>query len=343
MPIFNGDTFLKESIESILNQTYRNFELILIDDGSTDRTPVMLDNYSDHDKRIRVFHQPHSGLIKSLNKGLELAKGKYLARMDADDISLPERLEKQAAYLENNPEVGVCGTWAKKFGLPNKNQTIKMPTSPEEIKSGLLFNNTLIHPTVMMRLSSLRKYNLYYCEDHLSAEDYGLWLRCSFNFSLANIPQVLLNYRVRKESVTSQVFSRSESYQHRYAAIKRVYKIALTHLGVDVTPEALELHFAIYYSGLPRDAGFLDRAENWLALLRSTNLKTKKFSQEALEKRIGMKWYTVCSTTTSLGMSAWQSYWNSPLKNYYRINYNEWVKFLLKCILRANTLQTFPQ
>jgi len=148
MPVFNEDATLQEAVESILHQTRQDFELILIDDGSTDHTPEILDNYSDHDQRIRVFHQSHSGLIRSLNKGLELAKGKYLARMDADDISLPERLEKQTAYLENNPEVGVCGTWAKKFGLTNKHQTIKMPASPEEIKSGLLFNNTLIHPTV---------------------------------------------------------------------------------------------------------------------------------------------------------------------------------------------------
>lgn len=157
MPVFNCELYIKDAVDSILNQTYNNFEFLIIDDASTDETVSIIKAYTD--SRIKLIEKPiNTGLTNSLNQGLKLAKGKYIARMDGDDISLPERFEKQITFLEKNPEVVLCGSW---FNVIGSELVIKTPENYEDIKLALLKGNCIAHPSVMMRNKFLINFLLF--------------------------------------------------------------------------------------------------------------------------------------------------------------------------------------
>jgi glycosyltransferase involved in cell wall biosynthesis len=199
MPVYNCELYIRESIESILNQSYVNFELLIFDDCSTDKTLNIIEGYKDN--RIVVFKKDeNTGLTASLNMGLRIAKGKYLARMDGDDISFPNRFEKQVAYLENNTHVVLCSTLYKIY---NWYMISNQPLIHEEIKVGLLSGCCISHPTVMMRKDVFINNNLKYDETKESGEDYDLWSRLIFLGEFHNIGEVLLYYRTHPQQISN--------------------------------------------------------------------------------------------------------------------------------------------
>lgn len=204
MSVYNGERYLPEAVESILNQTLANFEFIIINDGSTDSTGAILRRYQETDERLRVYGQENLGLIASLNKGCRLARGEYIARMDADDVSLPERLAKQVRYMEEHPEIGVLGTWV---AFIDENGETRgdwcMPTLPGLLGWSLIFGNCLAHPAVMMRSEMVERLG-YYQPEALHVEDYDLWTRASFFTRIANLAEILLKYRIWERSVSLQ-------------------------------------------------------------------------------------------------------------------------------------------
>ncbi|HAS7841575.1 TPA: glycosyltransferase family 2 protein, partial [Vibrio cholerae] len=135
MSVYNGEKYLGEAIDSILKQTFSDFEFIIINDGSTDKTLEIIKSYMKKDDRIVLVSRENKGLIVSLNEGLDLAKGQYIARMDADDISIKSRFEKQIEFLDSNPDIGVCGTWVEVFGENIKSKKWKMPTQDPDLKA----------------------------------------------------------------------------------------------------------------------------------------------------------------------------------------------------------------
>ncbi len=193
MPAYNVEKYVSEAIESILNQTFTDFELIIINDGSTDNTASIIDEYAKKDKRIRfINHSKNKGLIAVLNEGLDLCNGQYIARMDSDDISLPERFAKQVAYLDTHPECGVLGTWFHVFG----NKDYINNTHPKKLDILKILQGCFVaHPTVMMRKSVIDKYGFRYDADYKHAEDYELWSRMIFVTEIHNLQEVLLQYR----------------------------------------------------------------------------------------------------------------------------------------------------
>ena len=199
MPLYNGEKYLKEAINSILEQTYSDFELLLIDDASSDRTEEIIRSYKD-DRIVYIKNEQNLGLIKTLNKGLDLAKGEFIARMDQDDISAPTRFEEQIAIFKNNPEIGVCGTWFTIIKNDLEDGKLPHPVYDENIKIALLGYCSLGHPTVMLRKKSLG--NLRYDEDFQAAEDYEFWTRLSRVTKLHNIPKILLSYRIHSTNMS---------------------------------------------------------------------------------------------------------------------------------------------
>jgi hypothetical protein len=196
MSVFNGQAFLSEAIESILSQTFRNFEFLVIDDGSTDRTAEILADYASRDVRIRVMRHGNKGRTASLNIGINLAAGKYIARMDADDVALPDRLRDQVEFLEQHPEVGLLGGAVELINRQGKViQTTRPPLEDEEIKSVMLGYNPMCHPAVMMRKEAAIGAGGYR-EAFSESEDYDLWLRMSERCQLANLGKPILQYRV---------------------------------------------------------------------------------------------------------------------------------------------------
>ena len=204
MSVYNGRRYLKEAVESILNQTFKNFEFIIIDDGSTDKSPQILDEYAKRDKRIRVIHQKNIGLTKSLNKALKLAQGRYIARMDADDIAYKSRFKKQVKFLQKHPKIGLVGSYVDV--IDEKGKTIGQfiyPTSDKKIKKELIKKNPFCHPIVMFKKEVTEKTGAYN-EDFSAAQDYDFWMRISKYYQMVNLPEVLGAWRIERESITSQ-------------------------------------------------------------------------------------------------------------------------------------------
>jgi glycosyltransferase involved in cell wall biosynthesis len=203
MPVYNAEKYLQEAIDSIIAQSFRNFELIIIDDDSKDRTSSIIARYQKSDSRIQVYRQERQGLIKSLNIGCHLAKGKYIARMDADDISLPHRLEEQVKFMERNPNVGVLGSGVQLINdYGERSLILKLPEEHSFIKWCLCFYCPIAHPTVMMRKDVLQMIGGY-SQDIIYAEDYDLWRRLSRVTYLSNLPIVLLYLRKHNANVST--------------------------------------------------------------------------------------------------------------------------------------------
>ena len=200
MVFYNAEPYIKEAIDSALKQSFENFEFVIVDDGSTDGSSDIVKSYTD--KRIKYFKNRHN-YIDSLNKACKTATGKYIARMDADDIMMPNRLQAQYDFMELYPEIDICGTWAQEFG--SRTNIIRLHTEHREIASSLLLYNTMAHPTVMLRKSTVCKDgNDLYRHGYDCAEDYKLWTELAIKgLRFANIPEVLLKYRVSESQVTS--------------------------------------------------------------------------------------------------------------------------------------------
>jgi len=223
LTVYNGEYFISKAIESILTQTFRDFELIVINDGSTDMTSEIIQSYSDP-RIIYIQNEKNCGIAKSLNKGLSVARGRYIAIMDADDISMPERFSKQFEFLENHPEIGVCGTWInlidKKGNLIGKK---RYPVSSNVISCFLLFYCCIANPTTMYRkkiITDIGNYNT----DFIAAMDYDLWTRIIGHYDFSNIPEFLLNYRIHGGNISS---NRQKHYHEDYLIRKNAIETFL--------------------------------------------------------------------------------------------------------------------
>jgi len=228
LPVYNGERFLAQALDSLLQQTYPDWELLAIDDGSRDGTAAILEDYARRDGRVLVFSQENQGLIASLNRGIQQAGGRYLARMDADDLAHPERLARQVAYLEANPAVVICGSGFTLIGesgeylgagqLPGQRARTASaapaklaapvvsvpPLDDTGIRWQVLFNTPFAHPSVCMRLETLRQHELCYNPLAYLVEDYELWSRLLQCGRAGNLPQPLLQYRQHARQVSRQ-------------------------------------------------------------------------------------------------------------------------------------------
>lgn len=197
MGAYNSEKYISEAIESIINQTYKNFEFIIIDDCSTDKTNMIIRKYAVKDNRIKLINNSNNmGLTYCLNKGIKIAKGKYIARIDTDDISLPGRLERQLSYLEKHKDVVVLGSCA--FDIDENGKIIReknVPKYNKDIVNLIKLVNPMIHSTVMFRKKEINIIGGYN-EDFKTSQDYELWFRCiAKGYHMENLSEKLLYYR----------------------------------------------------------------------------------------------------------------------------------------------------
>ncbi len=230
LPVYNSEEFISESISSILNQTYKNFELIIIDDGSTDNSRVICENFSKSDKRIKLIKNYHRGLTVSLNCGLEIAKGKFIARQDADDISLSNRFEKQVEWFLRNKKRVLCGTNCKILTENNEYKTNRsLKFSNNRIKRKLEYSNCFVHSSTMYLRDCAQKLGLY--DDNLKyAQDYDLWWKLTTLGEVGNLNEKLLIIRNRKDSISiknknDQTINFIKSCMKFYAYNKKILNI----------------------------------------------------------------------------------------------------------------------
>lgn len=242
MSVYNGGAYLSEAIESVLNQTFDDFEFIIINDGSVDDSLEVIKKYARKDKRIVIISRENRGLIASLNEGISKAQGKYIARMDADDISLPKRFDKQLEILESRPDIVVCGSWTINIYENGKYGLSKFYINDSSIKANLVQSCSFAHPSVMIRASTLKENTLLYQHEYLHAEDYALWVSLSLCGEFYNIPQPLLKYRVLKDSVTRTADKNEEQRKYTYTKIQsKVFE----NIGYQYTNKDLDVMFIL--------------------------------------------------------------------------------------------------
>jgi glycosyltransferase involved in cell wall biosynthesis len=242
MSVYNGEKYLREAIESILNQSYSDFEFLIIDDCSTDSSASILAEYTESDSRIYILkNKKNLGLTKSLNIGLRSARGEYIARMDADDISLPNRLKTQVDFMDKHSDIGVCGSAIQAFQA--KESVTSPPKDHKRIVIGLLQDNPVAHPTVLIRTSILKEHEIFYNEDFIAAQDYELWVRLSRVTKFENLTCVLLQYRLHGDNISLKSAGQNDS---RFRARLMQYEYILKRRLSDVEVHLVKEEFNVY-------------------------------------------------------------------------------------------------
>lgn len=325
MPVFNGDKYIKESIISIIEQSYDNFEFIIIDDGSTDNTYPIIEQYAKKDSRIRFFrNNKNIGLSASLNLGLKLACTSLIARMDADDVAHPQRLSRQYEFMKTHPEISVCGCALQLYESPEI--VWHPPRAHQEIVTKMLFESSIFHPTVLFRKEIVFKQHGGYAPEFYSAQDYDLWQRLSEspNVRFANLPEVLLLYRNHPhvDRSTYKIKQQQLANLVRFRQLKR--------LKLDPNEHELACHKAISCPKLtlltPSD---LKGCRSWIDRIESANNKYKAFPALYLSKELEKRWLNLCLQVSHQSLSVPLDYikgrhQSKPLDNIYQMTRMVW-------------------
>ncbi|RKN82184.1 bifunctional glycosyltransferase/CDP-glycerol:glycerophosphate glycerophosphotransferase [Paenibacillus ginsengarvi] len=330
MPVYNSAKHLREAIDSVLKQTFTDWEFLVVNEyGSNDGSSEIVKAYAIHDQRFRLIQNDvRLGLGESLNKGMRLANGKYLARLDADDLAHPTRFEKQVKMMEENPNVGVCGTYQHHFG-PKSNWVHKPPTTAHQTRANLLFYCDLCHSTLMLRKKVFIENNLFYNNNYL-AEDFELWTRTVAVTDIVNIPEVLGEYRWGEDNVT---LTKMEALKKESGYI--VAKSLENNLKMHISEDNVYLFDGWGNLFLSDDekkrAMMLERFKEILLKIWETNNIVKFYDKQSLLNILSAKW-------------KWAKYnesWNNPqhvsdINEIFDENYRPSFIVKLKRFLRDN-------
>lgn len=327
MSVYNGESYLRRAIDSVLSQTYRDYEFIIVDDASTDATPRIIGSYRD--PRVRVIRNEHNvGLTRSLNKAIYTATGKYIIRMDADDVSLLGRFEKQVRYMESHPQTGVCGSWMRLIGAAG-GYTVTMPTDDAAIRCYLLFNTYLAHPTVIIR-RNLFDNGLCYDATFDRAQDYELWSRAADVTRFANYPEALLLY------TTYESGRRRVHQEMQVESNMRVHKALLGRLGITPTQQELDLHLLIGRAEPMRSTDAVFKAHLWLKKIYAANLETDMYDVESFSTMLSRQWYRICTASALLGRDVWRCYKESTFSMNRSVVWRERKALQVQCMLQVS-------
>ena len=291
--VYNGEKYIEQSIESILSQTYQAWELIIINDGSSDNTENLILKYPD--KRIKYLrNDTNRGISFSLNKGLDATNGEFIARLDADDISLPFRLEKQVEFLNENKDYTLCGTYFQTINAKGKIlKHVRFPTNNRDAQSYLLLHNCFCQSAIMMRAPIAKK--LKYDQDFRIGEDYDLWHRISKQGKITNLPLFTTLYRIHDTNITRKS-------EVMFTDVIKVQKKILDDLGIEYSENELEVHSnALSYHGeyfkLP---GNLQLLENWIKKLYSFIKKSGRYNDLLCYGILAEKWIVLAYKSGNL-------------------------------------------
>ncbi|HET6244690.1 MAG: glycosyltransferase [Bacteroidetes bacterium] len=313
MPVYNAADYLVDAIDSILNQTFINFEFIIINDGSEDASEEIILSYND--ERIKYSkNQKNKGIVATLNKGIDLAIGKYIVRMDADDIAISDRIQVQKELMDAFPRVGVSSGYIKLFG--NDNSIWKVPLSNDEIKATLLFDSPICHPASIIRTSVLREHCLHYKTTFPHMEDIDLWYRMKDLTEFANIDKILLYYRYENQNIT---------LKNKATKIERTNqrnRLVLNDLGMNPSQKELDLHFGFKSNSLEVNNENVILYKKWLKNLKSVNKEKKVYPVIGLENVIARKWEQVFFKLPPYGIWVIWTYFKNSDKIYLKhLNY----------------------
>jgi len=304
MSVYNGEEYLKESIDSILQQSYVNFEFIIIDDASTDSSLEIIQSY-DEPRIILIQNNKNLFLAASLNKGIRIAKGDYIVRMDADDVSMPERLMKQVSFMELNPQVGISGTCSEiiGYGMGHGNYS----QDDQTIKFKLLHECHLLHPTLIIRKELIFDNDLFYNEEFRKNQDYELFLRGIDITEYANLPDVLIEYRHTEENIKRESYNQQEN-------IFGIQKQIFLKIGVEITATELELYKNINRQIYSDSMNIVDETYNLLTKMVKGNNRKLLFETKPFQDYLAQLFENVCRNSTNSALSTFRIYQKSKLR-----------------------------
>lgn len=292
MPVYNAERYLAQAIDSVMGQTITDFELVLINDGSTDSSKQIIFSYND--KRIRyIENEKNIGLVNTLNKGIDLCIGKYIIRMDADDVCNLTRFEDQLAFMVKHPDVGVCGSWIRLIDENGKVTGNNLSqTKSEFIKIHQLFSVPFNHPSVIIK-TYLLKHHKY--EHVMAAEDYDLWSRLEDETTFANIPKFLLQYRWHQTNVSKEKADIQQQSKD-YIILRQLKK-----LGLSPAEEELRIHklsFSLYSfegkTGNKINKSDLAETSQWFKKILAANKDKKRYKRSYLTAFLWTRWILLC-------------------------------------------------
>lgn len=328
MPVYNGAKYLDLAIRSILEQTFKDFEFLIIDDGSTDNSVEIVRGYDD--SRIRlILNERNLGLPATLNAGLDIAKGEYIARMDCDDISHPRRFEKQVEFMDNNPGISICGTWMKTIG-DKTGIIIQTPKTNEEIKCSLLFGSGLAHPTVFIRKKIFYEQGLRYSLEYPDCEDTELWFRALKHLQAASLQQILYYYRIHLMQTC-----RSDNQRQKETS-RKIARRQLEELLMSPTEEEIALHCRSFRIDNGFEMGEIIKIEKWLLKLKSFNEKSGSYNAKVFNHVLNQRWFHICNSSTRNGLWTIGKYARSKI-NGLSFNMNNkfnYIKFAIKSLIK---------
>lgn len=337
IPCYNVESYVVESVSSIIDQTYTNLEIVIINDCSSDNTSHKLDELSKKDSRIKIYNnETNLKLIKTLNKGVELCNGKYIARMDADDISFPTRIEKQVSFLEQNADYDVVSTMFYTFRTGKSKHNLYInPKTYEELQAYLLFRSGICHPAVMIRKTLFTELGLKFEAKYLHVEDYALWSKALYCTKLANLDEPLLYYRVHEHQVSTL------NEQKQIENKKEVFKIHCENLGLPSEPEDLDIYASVAEC-IPSKSSqnYLDSCEDFMKLLLEKNNKVQFCSPQYLERILSLHWIRICANSR-LGLKVLDKCFNSPLYNKKYYSKKDILILYIKCLFKMEYKKSF--
>jgi len=311
IPVYNREKYVAAAIESILAQSFIDFELLLIDDGSTDGSVGIMRSYTA-DPRVRLVRNEHNlGIPKTRNQGIELARGEYIAMLDSDDWAYPCRLEKQVTFLDRHRDFAVVGAWATE--MDEKGQPLSRDkrrfVSPGELQSRLLFRCSLCNSSIMARKAILQDYG--YREQYAVCEDFDLFVRVAKNYKLGTLPETLVRRRTHAGNIGR------EKAQLMKAKNQEIASAQLTELGVTFTATDLKRHFVLSHMTklqFTPDREYLEWADAWLQKLQKVNHRVLCYPAQAFARLVGQLWVTACwRASGGMGWATWKQFCRSPL------------------------------
>lgn len=332
MSVYNGDKYLREAIESILNQSFDDFEFIIINDASTDKSIDIIKSFND--KRILLINNEiNLGLTKNLNRGIDLAKGIYIARMDVDDISHKDRFIKQIDFLKRNIDISLCGTLVSYFG--HSNYLAFSPVFHNEIKFSMLSNNSFAHPSVMWRKKDFESNGLRYNEEFYTAQDYELFSRVVQKLKTANISEHLLYYRTH-DSQISKTKIKNQEYNARCIKLNQ-----LKYLYLQPSEKEIKAHLCLFdhYFEKYNDIQTLIDADEWMLKIYLANRKLLIYNEKLLLDFWKSKLFG--SALYEYDLNKWRFLISSNCVNYCNVSISNKFYLFIKCLLRWNVKTRF--
>lgn len=327
MPVYNGERYIEAAIDSLLAQEFADFELIVVNDGSTDRSKEVIQAYGDP-RIVYIENDTNVGLAQVRNIGLGYVRGQYIAWLDCDDVSLPGRLQKQVDVLDKKPGIGICGSWVKTIGDVDE-EVWRYPTEPLFLRARMLFDDPLATSSIMMRTECVGRGKTAFDLDYPPAEDYELWERISRSWQITNIPEVLTGYRVHASQTS--VMKAEKQRQSVWAIQERI----LTQLGITPTQEEKQLHLDIGVGWrFLCERGRVVASEQWLLKLERANRKMAVFSHTEFKTVLAERWRHICRGASGLGLQTWKLFNTSPIKEWAPAAVNAPFKLFVRSLLK---------